>query len=95
MAHIDREARERFAANVERLRRRDGPTVEELADRARIDPRELTEILGGKREAGYATIARLAAALGAEPDDLLRGIRWIPPGADGQGRFEVEGSDGE
>lgn len=80
MADTDRDARERFAANIERLRHRDGLSVEALAERAEVDVRELREILGADREATYGTIAALAGALGVEPVELFEGIRWIPPG---------------
>jgi transcriptional regulator with XRE-family HTH domain len=93
MADTDREARERFAANIERLRRRDGLSVEELAELAALGARELGEILRAEREARYGTIAQLAGALGVEPEDLFRGIRWVPPGEDGRGGFEVEGPE--
>jgi transcriptional regulator with XRE-family HTH domain len=89
MADTEREARERFAANIERLRRRDGLSVQALAERSRIDGRELEGILRGEGEAGYATIALLAGALGVEPGELFRGIRWIPSGEGDGGRFEV------
>jgi transcriptional regulator with XRE-family HTH domain len=90
MADTDREARERFAANIERLRRRDGLSVKALAERSRIDPRGLEEILRAEGEADYGTIALLAGALRVEPGELFRGIRWIPPGEDRPGRFEVD-----
>ena len=67
MADTDREARERFAANIERLRRREGLSVEELAGRSEVDAGELGEILRADREADYGTIAALAAA---EPFDV-------------------------
>lgn len=94
MADTDREARERFAANIERLRRRDGLSVEDLAARSQIDPDVLRRILRADQEADYGTIALLAGALGVEPGTLFEGIVWIPPGPDGEGRFEIDGPDG-
>jgi transcriptional regulator with XRE-family HTH domain len=94
MAETHEEARERFAANVERLRRGKGISVEALAERSTVDPGELGEVLSGDREAGYATIALLAGALGVEPGELFRGIAWVPPEEGGEGRFEVEEPDG-
>jgi transcriptional regulator with XRE-family HTH domain len=84
MADTDREARERFAANLERLRRRDGLSVERLAARAQLEG-----ILRTENDADYTTIALLAGALGVEPGELFRGIRWIPPGDREGGRHEV------
>jgi transcriptional regulator with XRE-family HTH domain len=89
MADIEREARERFAANVERLRRRDGLSVEVLAERAGIEGAELGKILRGKIEVSYRAIAQLAGALGVQPEELFAGIRWIPPREDGGGAFEI------
>ncbi len=80
MADTDREARERFAANIERLRRRDGLSVEELAERSDVDARELKEVLRADRDAAYGTIAALAGALGVAVGELFEGIRWTPPG---------------
>jgi transcriptional regulator with XRE-family HTH domain len=81
--------KDHFATNVERLRRDKGITSEELAGRSSIEPRELREILRGNQEAGYGTIARLAAALGVNPGDLFDGIAWISPDV-GEGRLEVD-----
>ena len=90
MADTDREARERFAANVERLRRREGLSSVSLAERAGIDVRQLEAILRADEEADYGTIARLSGALGVGPADLLEGIRWIPPGEDERGRYAID-----
>jgi transcriptional regulator with XRE-family HTH domain len=94
MADTDREARERFAANVERLRRRKGMSAESLAERSGIDAGELDEILRADREPGYEAIARLSGALGVEPEELFEGIGWIPGDEVRPGRFEVERPDG-
>lgn len=93
MADTDREARERFAANIERLRRRDGLSVEDVAARSQIDPDVLRRILCADKEADYRTIVLLAGALGVEPGELFEGIAWIPPGQDDGGRFKVDEPD--
>lgn len=80
MADTDRDARERFAANIERLRRRDGSSVDELAERADVEAGELEEILRADREAAYGTIAAIAGALGVHVGELFEGIRRPPPG---------------
>jgi transcriptional regulator with XRE-family HTH domain len=94
MADTDREARERFAANIERLRRRDGLSIEGLAARSGMDGDELTEILSAEREAGYGAIAALAGALAVEPAELFEGIRWTPGEEGRPGGLEVEEPDG-
>jgi transcriptional regulator with XRE-family HTH domain len=82
MADTDREARERFAANVERLRRRKGMSAESLAERSGIDAGELDEILRADREPDYEAIARLSGAFGVDPGKLFEGIGRIPGGDD-------------
>ena len=91
MADTDRDARERFAANIERLRRRDGSSVEQLAARTAIDGDELEAILAAEREADYGTIVALAGAFGVDPGDLFEGIDWIPGDQGRPGRFEIDG----
>ncbi|MBS1892228.1 MAG: helix-turn-helix transcriptional regulator [Actinobacteria bacterium] len=91
MADTDRDARERFAANIERLRRRDGSSVEQLAARAAMDGAELAEILAAEREADYGTIVALAGVFDVEPGDLFEGIDWIPGDGDRPGGFKVDG----
>jgi transcriptional regulator with XRE-family HTH domain len=92
MADTYRDARERFAANIERWRRRDGSSVEQLATRAGLAGDELEEILAAEREADYGTIVSLAGALGVEPGELFDGIGWIPGDGSTPGRFDVRGS---
>lgn len=95
MTDNEREARTRFAANIERLRQRNGLSMEELSLRSMTDKREIQEILCGDREADYGTISLLAGALEVEPGELFRGIAWIPPGKSGCGRYAIEEPEGE
>jgi transcriptional regulator with XRE-family HTH domain len=90
MADTDREARQRFAANIERLRRRDCLSLDSLAGRAGIEVRRLEAILRADEEADYGTIAQLAGALGVGPAELLEGIRWIPPRGHEPGGYAVD-----
>ncbi len=94
MAHTDRDARERFAANVEELRRQAGLSLDELATRSRVDGDELRRILGADLEAGAGAIDTIAGALGVDPGDLFRGIAWVPPAEGRPGRYVVEGPEG-
>jgi transcriptional regulator with XRE-family HTH domain len=94
MAHTAREARERFAANVEVLRRRAGLSQDELASRSGVDGADLQRILSGEMEVGAGATSMIAGALGVGPGDLFRGITWIPPAEGRPGRYEVEGPDG-
>jgi transcriptional regulator with XRE-family HTH domain len=94
MAHNDREARERFAANVELLRRGAGLSEDELAGRSGVDSAELRRILSGELEVGGGAISSIAGALGVEAGTLFRGIAWIPPTEGRPGRYEVDGPGG-
>jgi transcriptional regulator with XRE-family HTH domain len=94
MAATDRDARERFAANVERLRQRSGLSAEALAERSQVDPGEIEAIFRGDVEARAGTIYRLAGALGVEPEELFDGVAWVPPRDGGPG-YVVEKPDGD
>lgn len=94
MADTDRDARERFATNVEGLRRQAGLSLDELATRSRVDGDELRRILSGELEAGAGAIDKIAGALGVDPGELFRGISWVPPTEGRSGRFVVEGPEG-
>jgi transcriptional regulator with XRE-family HTH domain len=90
MVDPEREVRERFAANIEGLRRRRGMSVRELAERSVTDEREVREILRGDKDVLYGTIALLAGALGVNPGELFRGITWIPPSEDDPGKYAID-----
>jgi transcriptional regulator with XRE-family HTH domain len=83
-----RARRERFAKNIDRLRRRAGLSLDELAQRSEIGPSELAAILGGDIEAQFDTIYLLAGALRVDPADLFEGVTWVP--GPGGGHYEVE-----
>lgn len=71
---------ERFAENVRRLRRREGISAEELADRAAIDRSHVGSIENGRVEPRLGTLVRLIGALDTTPDEILDGISWRPGG---------------
>ena len=73
-----RRRRSRFASNVERLRRRAGLSLDEVAERAQIDREELDVLLRGDAEARVDTIYLLAGALEVEPGALFEGVVWLP-----------------
>jgi transcriptional regulator with XRE-family HTH domain len=85
MTDRNREAQERFGANVEALRRRAGLSLDALAERSQLDLTDLTDILSGESEATATTVYRLAGALNANPTDLFRGMSWTPQADDGSG----------
>jgi transcriptional regulator with XRE-family HTH domain len=88
MAQKSNEARMRFAANVERLRRERGYSAGQLAERSGMRPPELEAILQGESEAHVDSILRLAGALDVSPGKLYEGVAWIPDG-EGGGEYRV------
>jgi transcriptional regulator with XRE-family HTH domain len=95
MSDAKREAQalERFAANIENLRRSRGLSLDALAERSELGREELARILSGETEANAGTIYLLAGALGADPGDLLSGIAWVPP-ADGGSGYVIDDPKG-
>ncbi len=86
----DRRERARvcFAANVERLRRRDGITIAELVERSELDRETIEGLLRGETEPHLDTIYLIAGALGVDPANLFEGVAWIPDGRGG-GEYRI------
>jgi transcriptional regulator with XRE-family HTH domain len=89
MAETSKDARIRFAANVERLRRRLGYSLDQLAERSQMEREEVEAILRGAKEARVGTIYLLAGALEVTPGDLYDGVIWIPDG-EGGGEYRID-----
>jgi transcriptional regulator with XRE-family HTH domain len=68
-------AKERFAANLRRLRKEAGLSQEVLADRTGLHPTEISRLERAVREPRLGTIVRLARGLKVGVDDLVSGIR--------------------
>jgi transcriptional regulator with XRE-family HTH domain len=68
----------RFAANLRRLRHREGMSQEDLAFRAGIHRTQVSLLESGERLPRVETLVKLAGAAGATPNDLLAGIVWEP-----------------
>ncbi|MBS1892222.1 MAG: helix-turn-helix transcriptional regulator [Actinobacteria bacterium] len=94
MAQKPEDARKRFAANVERLCRQHGYSVEQLAERSGIEGEALEAILRGEAEASVEAVYRLAGALDVTPGELHEGVAWIPDG-EGGGGFRIDEPDGD
>jgi transcriptional regulator with XRE-family HTH domain len=88
MAEKSKDARMRFAANLERRRKELGCSVGELAARSQVGEAELRAILRGDAEADVDSIYRLAGALEVSPGRLYEGVVWVPDG-DGGGEYRV------
>jgi transcriptional regulator with XRE-family HTH domain len=90
MAQKPKDARMRFAANVERLRSERGYSLDQLAGRSQLGPDELDAILRGEREADVDSIYRLAGSLDVGPGELYDGVAWVPDG-EGGGEYRIDG----
>jgi transcriptional regulator with XRE-family HTH domain len=93
MTHRNKEAQERFGANVEGLRQRSGMSVEALAELCKLGQEEIAEILSGQAEASANTVYLLAGALDVDPADLFQGMTWVPP-ADGGSGYVIDDPKG-
>jgi transcriptional regulator with XRE-family HTH domain len=89
MAQKSKEARMRFAANVERLRGQRGYSLDQLAERSQMGMKELEAVLHGESEAQVDSILRLAGALEVSPGRLYEGVTWIPDG-EGGGQYRID-----
>lgn len=70
MSSIDLNAR--FAVNVRRMRRQQGISQEELADRCGLHRTYVGSVERGERNVTLSTVTRFAAALGVDAPELLR-----------------------
>jgi transcriptional regulator with XRE-family HTH domain len=66
------DVRERIGLNLQRLRRVRGLSQEELAHRASVHQTYLSGVEQGKRNPSVMVLHRIAAALGADIEDLVR-----------------------
>jgi transcriptional regulator with XRE-family HTH domain len=66
----------RFGENLRRIRRREGFSQEELAERAYLHRTEVGLIERGQRVGRIDTLIKLAGALSVSPLELLDGIHW-------------------
>jgi transcriptional regulator with XRE-family HTH domain len=66
-----------FGRNLVRVRRREGMSQEELAERSGLHRTEVGLIERGKRVGRIDTLIKLAGALSIRPEDLLQGIDWV------------------
>lgn len=94
MADTSKDARIRFAANVERLRRQRGYSLDELAERAQIARKEFEAILSGEAEVRVDSVYLLAGSLGVTPGELYEGAAWIPDGQGG-GEYRIDPPSGD
>lgn len=63
-----------FGTNLRRLRTEAGLSQMQLGNRCNMDMAEISRQERGLRDPRLSTIVRLAAGLGIDPADLVRGI---------------------
>jgi transcriptional regulator with XRE-family HTH domain len=71
-------AKKKVGERIKRRRERRGWSQEELAARALINRKGVSEIENGKVQAGFWTLTRIATVLDTTAPMLLRGLRWDP-----------------
>jgi len=76
----------RVRRRLRELRTEQGLTLQQVAERARIDISTLSRLEGGKRRLALDHIPALAAALGVSADDLLTGSPTPDPRVRGRPR---------
>jgi len=67
-----------FAANLKRCRNQVGLSQEEVSIRASLHRTEISQLERALRVPRLDSLVKLAASLGVEPQELLRGIQWKP-----------------
>jgi transcriptional regulator with XRE-family HTH domain len=67
---------ERFAYNLRRRRVEVGISQEELGERTELHRTEISLLERAGREPRFATLLKLAGALGTTPNDLCEGTGW-------------------
>ncbi|HEX5375350.1 MAG TPA: helix-turn-helix transcriptional regulator [Solirubrobacterales bacterium] len=78
----------RFGDNLKRLRRRADLSQDEVSYRASLHRTEVSQLERGLRLPRVDTVAKLAAALEADPGEFFEGIVW-EPGNVRHGRFRA------
>lgn len=69
--HAAMDVRKRVGANIQELRRANGLSQEELAHRAELHQTYLSGVERGRRNPSLLVLNRIAAALGADVEDLV------------------------
>jgi transcriptional regulator with XRE-family HTH domain len=79
---------ERLGENLLRVRRREGLSQEQLAERASLHRAAIGLLEHGGRVCRADTLIQLAGAMAVPPAELLEGIAWVPgPETDGAFAF--------
>lgn len=81
-----------FGRNLARCRKAAGLSQEDVCFLAGLHRTEISNLERGKRLPRVDTVAKLVAAVKADPSELLEGIVW-EPGELRPGRFELAQKD--
>jgi transcriptional regulator with XRE-family HTH domain len=81
------EVAQRFAENLARCLEQAGYSQEKLAQLAELHRTQVSELLRGRQLPRLDSLIRLSGALGVEPAELLKGIRFEP--ADQPGKYRI------
>jgi transcriptional regulator with XRE-family HTH domain len=68
----------RFGDNLKRLRKKADLSQDEVSYRASLHRTEVSQLERGLRIPRVDTVAKLAAALDADPGEFFEGIAWTP-----------------
>ncbi|HET8565477.1 MAG TPA: helix-turn-helix transcriptional regulator [Solirubrobacterales bacterium] len=90
----EEQAAKQLGRNLWLARRRAGYSQEELAAICSLHRTEIGQLENGRRFPRVDTLIKLATALEVGPDQLLRGVDWIPPAPASAGGFAVQGVNG-
>ncbi|MEX1141502.1 MAG: helix-turn-helix transcriptional regulator [Thermoleophilaceae bacterium] len=72
---MDRSPRNRFSANLRRLRQRRGMSQADLSRASGISASVLSRLESAEREPRLSTVFRIARVLDEDMGELLRGVR--------------------
>jgi transcriptional regulator with XRE-family HTH domain len=81
------EVAQRFAENLARCLKRAGYSQEKLAQLSELHRTQISELLRGRQLPRLDSVVRLSGALGVDPAELLKGIRFEP--ADQHGKYRI------
>lgn len=70
--------KERFSANLRRVRRQAGVTQEELGLLTELHRTQISLLENAKRMPRLDTLVKLACALDCRTDELVEGVAWKP-----------------
>ena len=64
---------EKYGEVIQKLRKQKGWSQEELAEKAKLDPKSIVQIENSKRNPTLKTLQKIASALGISVSKLLEG----------------------